>query len=86
MIFIFVFGLCIIGTPYVYVAEILPTKIRAKGLCVGVLAANLCSVTFSQTTPMAFEAISWKYSFIFMACNAVVLPLLYFYMPEVSGF
>lgn len=84
MIFIFFFG-SISGVPYAYAAEVLPTKNRAIGFAMGLFCSNAVTIIFTQTAPMALEAISWKFNFVFIGCNAVFFPIVYLYFPEVSS-
>ncbi|EXJ84062.1 hypothetical protein A1O3_04729 [Capronia epimyces CBS 606.96] len=84
MIFIFFFG-CISGTPYAYAAEILPTKIRAPGFAMGLFCSNAITIIFTQTAPMALDKISWKFNFVFIGCNAVFFPIVFFFFPETKG-
>lgn len=83
MIFIFFFG-AMSGVPYAYAAEILPTKNRAIGFAMGLFSSNAITIIFTQTAPMALEAISWKFNSVFIGCNAIFFPIVYFYFPEVS--
>jgi len=83
MIFIFFFGLTFNASPYAYAAEVLPTKIRANGMSIGLFVANGLTVMFSQTAPLALEAITWRFSFIFVGCNLFFFPIVYFFFPEV---
>lgn len=83
MIFIFFFG-TMSGVPYAYAAEVLPTKNRAIGFAMGLFCSNAITIIFTQTAPMALEAISWKFNFVFIGCNAIFFPIVYFYFPEVS--
>ncbi|KAH0847075.1 putative MFS sugar transporter [Fonsecaea pedrosoi] len=84
MIFIFFFG-SISGTPYAYAAEVLATKNRATGFAMGLFSSNAITIIFTQTAPMALEAISWKFNFVFIGCNLVFFPIVFFYFPETKG-
>ncbi|OAL27052.1 hypothetical protein AYO20_09860 [Fonsecaea nubica] len=84
MIFIFFFG-SISGTPYAYAAEVLATKNRATGFAMGLFSSNAITIVFTQTAPIALEAISWKFNFVFIGCNLVFFPIVFFYFPETKG-
>jgi hypothetical protein len=83
MIFIFFFGSTFNASPYAYAAEVLPTKIRANGMVIGLFSANALTVMFTQTAPIALEKITWRFSFIFVGCNFFFFPIAYFFFPEV---
>lgn len=85
MIFIFFFGATFNASPYAYAAEVLPTKIRAKGMVIALFCANAITVMFTQTAPIALEAITWKFSFIFVACNLAFFPIIWIFFPETKG-
>ncbi|KAK7905453.1 hypothetical protein LTR67_000175 [Exophiala xenobiotica] len=84
MIFIFFFG-SVSGTPYAYAAEVLPTKNRAVGFAMGLFCSNAITIIFTQTAPMALEAIKWKFDFVFVACNIFFFPIVYFFVPETKA-
>jgi len=85
MIFIFFFGATFNASPYAYAAEVLPTKIRAEGMVIALFCANAVTVMFTQTAPIALEAITWKFSFIFIACNLAFFPIIWVFFPETMG-
>ena len=41
-------------------------------------------VMLVQVTPIAIEAISWRYFMIFIFCNAAFIVIFYLFFPEVS--
>jgi sugar porter (SP) family MFS transporter len=70
---------------YTYPSEISPTAIRS-------FIVGLCSATFNgitimqvQVTPIAIEAISWKYYMIFVICDAFFILGVVLYFPETKG-
>jgi MFS family permease len=83
MVFIYSFGTTFAASPYAYAAEILPTKIRANGMAVGLFFANAVTLTFTQVSPIALKEIAWKFNIVFIACNLFFLPIVYFFFPEV---
>lgn len=85
MVFAFFFGATYMATPYAYATECLPTKIRAVGMGIAFFAGTGVTVIFSQTSPLAMEALTWKYAFVFIACNIVSFGLIWFYVPEVCS-
>ncbi|KAK5685485.1 hypothetical protein LTS10_003564 [Elasticomyces elasticus] len=68
-----------------YPVEILPFRLRAKGL-----SANLTTVFgagfFNQyVNPIALEALHWKFYFVYIATLAAMIPTIYFLFPETKG-
>lgn len=83
MVYIYFFGATYASSPYTYAAEILPTKIRANGFALALFVANSITLTFSQTAPIALDHIGWKFNIVFIVCNCVFFPIVYFFFPEV---
>lgn len=84
MVFILFFGLTFQATPYAYASEVLPTRTRAKGLALGLFCAQAITIMFTQCAPLAVDAMTWKFTIIFIGCNLFFLPWVIFYFPEVS--
>jgi uncharacterized membrane protein len=60
-----------------------PMEIRATGMAIGFASKTALVVMLVQITPLAVEAISWRYFAIFIACNFIFLVGFYFWFPEV---
>jgi hypothetical protein len=75
-------GNCI---PWVYVPEILPLHVRAKGTAVGISSNWLWNFFVVMVTPTLLRNLAWKGYLIFMALNFVFIPLVYFCYPETSN-
>jgi hypothetical protein len=69
----------------VYVPEILPLHVRAKGTAVGVSSNWLWNFFVVMVTPTLIENLAWKGYLIFMALNFVFIPVIYFLYPETSN-
>lgn len=69
---------------WVYMSEIMPMPIRARGSAFATGIGNwLVSTFFAQVSPIALGSITWKYYFVFVAWNIVVtLPVVYFFFKE----
>jgi hypothetical protein len=63
---------------YVYFPEILPSSIRAAGSASGIASLNAAIILLVQVTPLAIEAISWKYFIIFICTDLVFIVYFYF--------
>jgi sugar porter (SP) family MFS transporter len=73
------------GPPWVYVTEVLPTHLRAKGTNIMQIAAT-CAILFNgYANPVAMDAISWKYYIVYCCVIAVEIVLVFFGFPETKG-
>ncbi|KAI9683923.1 MAG: hypothetical protein M1829_004258 [Trizodia sp. TS-e1964] len=86
-IFVFTFGYSIGFGPnaWVYGAEIFPTHLRAKGLCLAASGGAVGSIVVAQIWPVAFQNIGSKTYFIFMATNFASMIILIIFYPETKG-
>lgn len=75
-------GNCI---PWVYVPEILPLHVRAKGTAVGISSNWIWNFFVVMVTPTLLRNLAWKGYLIFMALNFAFIPLIYFCYPETSN-
>lgn len=69
----------------VYPAEIMPTCIRAAGVACGYATFNVIVILLVQVTPLALEAISWKYFLIFLILDILYVVIFYFFYPETKN-
>jgi hypothetical protein len=60
-------------------------NLRALGASASTASNWLNNVLISQVTPFAFDAIGWRFFFVFMACNLSNAVLTYFLFPETKG-
>lgn len=60
-------------------------EIRATGISLGFAMLNGIIIMLVQVTPIAVEAISWRYFLIFIFMDLVFLIVFYFMYPETSG-
>ncbi|MCJ1384734.1 hypothetical protein MMC17_007852 [Xylographa soralifera] len=86
-IFFFSFGYSIGFGPnsWVYGAEIFPTYVRAKGLCISASAGSIGSIIVAQFWPIAMQTIQSRTYFIFMATNIAAIVLILAFFPETKG-
>ncbi|KAH9840860.1 uncharacterized protein C8Q71DRAFT_427326 [Rhodofomes roseus] len=73
------------GTVWVYPAEILPLKIRAKGAALAAAADFLGNFLVVEITPPALDNIKWRTYIIFAVFNAVIAAIVWACYPETSG-
>lgn len=67
---------------WVLVAEIFPLDLRAVGVGFSVFSQSLTAIWLNYAASYAFEAISWKFYFVFIGCNAFAGTMYYFFLPE----
>ncbi|KAK4061642.1 uncharacterized protein Triagg1_10184 [Trichoderma aggressivum f. europaeum] len=89
IVFLFLFlGGYVIGftpIPIVYVNEIWPTELRAKGGSVYWLSQTL-AVCFNQyVNPIALREIRWRYYFVYVGVLIAVIMFVYFFVLETKG-
>lgn len=73
------------GPPWVYITEVLPTHLRARGTNIMQIAAT-CAIIFNgYANPIAMAAITWKYYIVYVVIIAIEVVLVYFFFPETKG-
>lgn len=87
MLFLFFGSYAIAYTPLsiAYPVEILPYHLRAKGLSLCLTVVFAAGFFNQYVNPIAFDAIAWKFYFVYIGCLAVFLVLIYFFFPETKG-
>jgi len=86
--FIFLYSACYAiffnSTVWVIVAEIFPQHLRGNGNAFAVFSMSVTNIWLSQVTPLAFDAIEWKFYFIFIALNLIAAAVYFFWLPETN--
>ncbi|KAL2022507.1 hypothetical protein VTK56DRAFT_5114 [Thermocarpiscus australiensis] len=69
---------------WVYMSEVMPMQIRARGNAFATGIGNwLVSTFWAQVSPMALKDLTWKFYFLFVAWDVVVtIPVVYFFFKE----
>ncbi|KAG7897450.1 hypothetical protein KL907_005420 [Ogataea polymorpha] len=70
---------------WVYVAEILPLQLRAKGNAIGTASNWVCNFVIAMITPIVIDKIAWKTYIIFTLTSGVAAIMFYFFCPETSN-
>lgn len=83
-IFFFFYNLALNGLPILYVTEILPFRIRAKGLSLWTLVQVIVMIYNGFVNPIAMDAIHWKYYLVFVCILAVEFAVCFTFI-ETSG-
>ncbi|KAJ9490622.1 hypothetical protein VN97_g2620 [Penicillium thymicola] len=88
-VFIFFFHISMIagfgGIPFLYASEVAPLSLRTTINGIGSSLYWALSVLIAEVTPIAFNAIGWKYFLIFACLNFLMIPVIYLFYPETSG-
>jgi len=81
-----IFSLSFGPISWVYMSEVMPMPIRARGNAFATGIGNwLVSTFFAQVSPIALGKITWKYYFVFAAFNMVItLPTVFFVFKETT--
>ncbi|KAF5988317.1 hypothetical protein FBULB1_1541 [Fusarium bulbicola] len=72
------------STVWVVVSEIFPQHLRGNGNAFAVFSMSVTNIWLSQITPYAFEAIAWKFYFVFIALNLAAAVVYWFWLPETN--
>lgn len=89
VVFLFIFHFSVAvgfgGIPFLYASEVAPLSLRTtiNGISSGIWWA--ISVLLALVTPIAFNAIGWKYFVVFAALNIGIIPMVYLFFPETAG-
>ncbi|KAH7006786.1 general substrate transporter [Ilyonectria destructans] len=68
--------------PVPYTAEILPFKLRTKGLAIFTSVGTMANAFNQFVNPIALQAIAWKYYAVYIAILLFYLVFAYFMYPE----
>lgn len=89
VLFIFLFHFSyIIGfgaIPYLYAAEIAPLHLRTMINSLSISMSWAVSILITLVTPLAFNSMGQTYFVIFAGCNALMVPIIYYFFPETAG-
>ncbi|KAH6673430.1 general substrate transporter [Halenospora varia] len=81
-----IFSLSFGPISWVYMSEVMPMQIRARGNAFATGIGNwLVSTFWAQVSPTALKELHWKFYFLFVAWNLVVtFPIIYFFFKETN--
>lgn len=87
MIFLFytVAGAAWPGLTVSYTVELLPYKIRAKGLTLCFCFTALSGVFNQYVNPIGLKNLGWKFYFVYIAVLVFQVIMIYFYFVETKG-
>ncbi|KIM94794.1 hypothetical protein OIDMADRAFT_60564 [Oidiodendron maius Zn] len=71
---------------WVYMSEVMPMQIRARGNAFATGIGNwLVATLFAQVSPIGLDKLGYKFYFVFVAFNVVVtLPVIFFFFKETN--
>lgn len=84
-VFVFVFEACLDGAQVVYISEVCPTHLRAKGISLGMAGLCLMNIIWLQVAPIAFANIGWKFYLCFIVPGTVFVCWLLYWYPDTRG-
>lgn len=73
------------GAMMLYVVEILPYTLRAKGISLFWLVTGLAGAFNTYVNPLGLARFGWKFYFFYVAWIAVEFVVVYFACPETKG-
>ncbi|KAL1900966.1 hypothetical protein Sste5346_002027 [Sporothrix stenoceras] len=71
--------------PWVYMAEIMPSRIREGAVAIGTATQWLFNFAFSQITPHAVKNLGWRTFLMFFIFNWSLAIFAYFFIKETKG-
>ena len=83
-LFTFIFGATWLTVPWLYPAEIFPLEVRAKGNAWGVVGWSIGNGWLTLLCPVMFQQLGEKTLYIFAACNAITIPMVWALYPETN--
>lgn len=70
------------GVQFVYLGEIFPTHLRAKGIGLGIAALCAINIVWLQVAPTAFLHIGWKFYLCFIIPGTIMAVIILFFWPD----
>ena len=72
------------STLFTIAAEMFPLHLRGYGVGISIMCQGMSGIWMGQITPFAFDAITWKYYFVFIACLLVLGVFYAFFLQETN--
>lgn len=73
------------GMQFIYISEIWPMHLRAKGMSLGVAMISLMNIVWLQSAPTAFEKIGWYFYLFFIIPGTIGAVIMWFFFPDTLG-
>ncbi len=84
-LFMCVFASTMNCVAWVYISEVLPLQLRAKGTAIGASSNWLWNFVIAMITPVLAENLGWRTYIIFTVTNSVAAVVFYLFHPETSN-
>lgn len=81
-LFAFAYSFFFNSVNWVLISEIFPLDLRGVGVGFAVFTQAVTAIWLSYAASVAFDVISWKFYFVFIACNVFAGTVYYFFLPE----
>lgn len=81
-LFAFTYSFYFNSVNWVLVAEIFPMDLRGVGVGFAVFTQAITAIWLSYAASIAFDEISWRFYFVFIACNLFAGTIYFFFLPE----
>ncbi|KIK64113.1 hypothetical protein GYMLUDRAFT_195951 [Collybiopsis luxurians FD-317 M1] len=79
------FGICWQGVPWLYPTEINSLSMRSKGAALATGSNWISNYIVVQITPTGIQNLGWKFYLIWLAFNAIFVPLIWILYPETAN-
>jgi hypothetical protein len=73
------------GMQFIYISEIWPMHLRAKGMSLGVAMISLMNIVWLQSAPTAFQQIGWYFYLCFIIPGTIGAIIMWFFFPDTLG-
>ena len=73
------------GMQFIYISEVWPMHLRAKGMSLGVAMISLMNIIWLQSAPTAFANIQWRFYLIFGTFCVAALIHVFLFFQETRG-
>ncbi|RBR07564.1 hypothetical protein FVER53590_12696 [Fusarium verticillioides] len=84
-LFVFIYEFALDSAQFVYLGELFPTHIRAKGVSLGCGTLALMNVIWLSAAPTAFASIGWKFYLCFIIPGCFCAAIILYYLPDTLG-
>jgi hypothetical protein len=73
------------GMQFIYISELWPMHLRAKGMSLGVAMISLMNIVWLQSAPTAFQNIGWHFYLFFIIPGTIGAVIMWFFFPDTLG-
>lgn len=84
-LYVFWFEATVDGGQFVYLGEIFPNHLRAKGIALGMAGLCATNIVWLQVAPLAFSSIGWKFYLCFVVPGTLCGIVIWCFFPETRG-